>query len=158
MPFRVAAVYDLERGEFVAYTIYKDGPLKLASTNLWTDNETSDLQAQLDRLNDDVSVKMFWPQVQDPDVQTLLNDESFMPIEKYEEEVVDDEHSIYFYLEEPDPETGDPGIVDKQNSILVYKNVMVPKEPTAVIQRIKKACEIVARRRADNDMAGNSYG
>lgn len=148
MAFRVAAVYDLEHGEFVAYTIYKDDPLKLASTNLWAESETADLQIQLDRLNDDVNIKAFWPQVQDPDVQQLLDDETFMPIERYEEEVVDDERSIYFYLEEPDPETGDPGIVDRDNSILAYKKIMVPKEPTAVIQRIKAACEIVARQRA----------
>ena len=140
----IAIVYDAE-GNFRGYTIIKGN--KLASTNIWPEDQQADLQTQVQRLNADVNIKQFWPDTRDPDVQALLNNPDFMPYEKTTEQVVDDENSYLVYDESQRTEYDSP-VLDMERSVLAYKDVEVPKNPAEVTVRFKRAHEIVARRRA----------
>jgi hypothetical protein len=62
MSFQTVYVYDAD-GTFLGLSIYKPGAQKLHTANLWqnTPEDTADLARQLERLNDDVDVRAFWP-------------------------------------------------------------------------------------------------
>ena len=152
--FKPVAVYDFD-GNFLGYAVKRDGVDKLHSMNLWNDQ---DIQAQLERLNADVDLRQHWPHPKDPEVLALLDDETFEPIAYKDVQVVDDEQSRYVYKQIP--RTGieraqlgsglvDSDEIDEEASTIVYKTVMVPERPTDVMWRIKKACEQVARERAN---------
>jgi hypothetical protein len=151
MAFEPVAVYNLD-GVFVGYGIRNadEGVMKLHSTNLWgeTQEDKIDLNEQLGRLNANVDIRAFWPQVQDPDVQAILNEPTFEPLKTSPVEVVDEDNSVFIWHEEPNHEAGTPGIMDQDNSIIIYKTVQTPA-PTDVKRRIMKASEIVARARAE---------
>lgn len=146
--YQALAVYDLD-SEFIGYTIAKNtgGVIKLHTTNVWAYDDSDDLTAQLQRLNDQTDVKMFWPDVRDPEVQAILDEPTFEPVQKIPVEVPDDERSVYIYKEEPREEDGFPGVPDLALSTVVMKTVMVPS-PADNMRRVKSACEIVARHRA----------
>lgn len=148
MSFTALAVYDLE-GNFLGWTIghFEKNVYKLHTTNLWQENEGDDLKDQLLRLNDQVDIKAFWPDVREPEVQALLNDPNWAPVQKVPVEVPDNEKSLFVYLEEPREEDGFPGRIDEENSVIVYTEIMVPS-PADNLRRVKQACEIVARERA----------
>lgn len=143
------ALYDLD-GHFLAYTIAKtdsDGTLlKLHTTNIWAQEDSGDLTAQLERLNDQGDILAFWPDVRDPEVQALLNDPTWEPAQLFPIEVPDENLCVYFYHDPPREEDGFPGTIDEENSIIVMKTVMAPSS-AATMNRVKLACETIARRR-----------
>lgn len=142
-------------GDFIGYAIRKEGG-KLQSTNIWTEAEVSALNEQLGRLNQDVSLKQFWPHPNDPEVLEILGREDFEPLEMEKANVVDESQSYYVWeqVKEVDRFGNATGrMVDGENydeaaSVIVTKEAMVPKRPSDVMLRIKHACEIVARERA----------
>lgn len=153
MSYFAVAVYTLE-GDFIGYAI--KGPLKLQSTNLYTEREHGQLNARLNELNVDVDLKLYWPNPKDPAVLQILADERFMPLEYVEAEVVDEDRSYYVWemVNEVD-EHGNPTgqqvqgeNLDKTASVINYKLAKVPKNPSDMMLRIKAACEVVARDRA----------
>jgi hypothetical protein len=148
MSYIAVSIYDLD-GSFLGYGIKQEGVDKLLNNNLWTESpeDVSDLKAQLSRLNEAVDIRAYWPNVRDPEVQELVNNPNWEPLEYSPVEVVDEENSIQIWEKEPDNEQ--PGILDHEASVIVYKHVMAPA-PAHVQARIKKACETVARRRAAN--------
>lgn len=137
MNAEIAALYDLH-GDFRGYTIIRAN--KLGSTNIWPEVDIEDIQRQVQRLNEGVNIKQFWPNTRDPEVQALLNDPTFMPFETTTEQVVDDENSHYVYAP--------GGRIDEEASTLAYKAKTIPVRPEEVTIRFKRAHEIVARRRA----------
>ena len=148
MAYKAVSIYTLE-GEFLGYGLKQDGVDKLHNNNLWTESpeDVTDLKAQLGRLNDAVDIRAYWPDVRDPEVTALTDDPEFEPLTYSKVEVVDEENSLFIWIEEPTDES--PGQMDPDASIIAYKWVDAPA-PTDVQARIKKACEIVARRRAAN--------
>lgn len=146
--YQPVLVYDQE-GNFIGHAIKSTSALKLQSTNIYLEGEQEDLNAQLARLNESVSLKAVWPNPRDPEVIALLDDPKFMPIEYVEEDVVDDENSYYVYDKEPDPETGELGVINREASVIAYKTMMVPARPSDAMERQKGACEAVAKRRAE---------
>lgn len=157
MGYRSVAIYSMD-GAFVGYGIKGDAP-KLQTTNIYVEGEEAKLKEQLSSLNQTQDIRAFWPNPKDPEVLALLADESFVPIEYEEREVVDDEHSYYVWQQEPEvDETGMPtgrmvqgSALDEGASVIRYKMGRVPKRPTDVMWRIKRASEVVARRRAGLD-------
>lgn len=147
--YAAVAIYDLS-GDFLGYAIRDTRTTnKLQSLNLWKEGQEGGLNSQLGRLNEQAALKDHWPSLKDPEVQALLQDPSFEPIEYEEQEAVDEEKSHYVYKQIAGTE-GEwiDGDVDEEASTIVIKTVSVPKRPTDAMLRIKKACEIVARRRA----------
>jgi hypothetical protein len=145
MSYSAVVVYDLA-GAFLGYSIKQDGVDKLLNNNLWSPDDQDDLKLQLKRLNDATDIRNFWPDVRDPEVQALLDDPEFQPLELSPVEVVDEENSVFIWIEEPSEENPF-GKMDPDASIIVHKNEMAPS-PARVQERVKNACEIVARRRA----------
>jgi hypothetical protein len=154
----IVAIYDTD-ANFLGYTIKDADPaiVKLQSTNLWLESEIDKLQEQLNRLNQAVDLRLYWPNPKDPEVLAILANPDFMPIEYIEMEMVDDEHSYYVWVQEPeyDPATGEPtgrmvdgSVLDEQASVIRYKMGIVPARPSDELYRIKGACELVARQRA----------
>lgn len=148
MSYEAVSVYDLD-GEFLGYAVKSSGVDKLHNNNLWTESpeDIIDLKDQLARLNDATSIRDFWPDVRDPEVTALTDDPEWEPLTYSAVEVEDLENSVLIWEEEPDDEAGTPGILDRDASIIATKFVDAPA-PAHVQARIKKACEIVARRRA----------
>lgn len=153
--YQAVAIYDLQKGDFIGYTIKEQNAQKLQTTNLYTESESADLETQLSRLNDSSAVLAAWPDARDPDVVKVLEDPNFMPIEMIEDDMVDEENSYYVYTQVPEiDESGAPtgrtteGEIDKTASVIVTKRMKVPARPSDVMERTKAACEVVARRRA----------
>lgn len=133
-------------GTFLGHGIKKEGAPKLQTANFWTDEQRSEFDAQLDRLNDQTNILAHWPHYSDPDVQRLLVDPTWEPVANEPVEVVDEANSIFVWYREPDEDNGDFGEMNEDASIIVTKTVMAPP-PVLVQARVKKAQEIVARRR-----------
>lgn len=76
--YRAALIYDQE-GNFVGYGILSPSG-KLKSINIWTEDEKPDFSQQISALNASVAVTAHWPQLDDPDVQALLDDPNWRPI------------------------------------------------------------------------------
>lgn len=164
MPFIPVACYSATDGNFLGYAIKAaEVPSKLQSTNLYLEGEEVKLNEQLAALNENVDIRSHWPSHNDPEVQALVNDPSFMPIEYIDAQVVDDDHSLYVWKKEHatddhgnplfDLATGQPVMVDgseldEMASVISYKIARVPKRPSDAMWRIKKAAETIARRRA----------
>lgn len=135
-------IYDSD-GNFIGYSIKDPNARKLQTTNIYLGSEEKDLYEQLDRLNNKQQIMSNWPDAKDPDVVALLNDPNFSPIEMIETDVVDDDNSYYVYVKDGNGED----VIDQQASVLSYKKMMVPARPTDVMQRVKLACEEIAKRR-----------
>lgn len=153
MTFLPIALYSTD-GEFVGWAIKDDGVAKLQSTNIWGEDEMDSLGNRLRELNEHHSIARFWPNPQDPDVVALINDVTFEPINYIEQEIVDEDRSNYVWqkvaAQGPEGEAIwiDGPELDETASTIVYKTALVPERPTDQVQRIKKACEVVARQRA----------
>lgn len=155
MSYLPVAVYSMD-GDFLGYAI-KGEQFKLQSTNLYRENEGDALQQRLNDLNEDVDLRLYWPNPKDPEVLEILAHPEWMPIQYKMAEVVDDEHSTYVWeqVEEVYPDTGVPTgrwvdgeNLDRNRSTIRHKWAQVPVNPTDEMLRIKAACEAVARRRA----------
>jgi hypothetical protein len=136
--YEIVSTYGLD-GSFRGYAIHKEGTMKLHSINLWAEHEHVDLTDTLNRLNNEGTMRQYWPDASDPDVRTLVDDQDWEPLMLTEEDVVDGDRSTLV-----DDEYGG---IDWEKSNLVYKRAMVP-DPTEVQQRVFKAMELVARQRA----------
>jgi hypothetical protein len=101
---------------------------------------------------DNTDVRAFWPQVQDPAVQALLDDENFETLTLHPVEVMDEKNSIIVWEVEPSDENPH-GRMDRNLSVIVNKTTMAPA-PAEVKRRVMKACEIVARQRANEAQGG----
>lgn len=149
MPYTLGYIYDTD-GSFVGATIVKElptGDLTLQSAQLWSDEELDKIDANIASLNRSEKLSTFWPRRDDPDVQTLISDPEWEPIEMEPQAVPDPENSTYVYRR--DPHTGDEtSMLDLEASSFSYKQEMMPKDDTAPSMRIRKAQEIVAERRA----------
>jgi hypothetical protein len=139
------AVFTLD-GEFLGYAVKETNNRTLQSTHLYAEDEGEDLAKRIAELNESQTVLAAWPDARDPEVQALVDDLSFEPIETADEEVVDTDNSYIVYLK--DAEGEDTFEIDKEASVLKYKIAKVPVRPSDVMARTKKACEVVARRRA----------
>jgi len=144
--YRNVAVFTLE-GELVGFAIKEDGAEKLQSTHLYPEDAGEDLAKRLDELNNDADLQSVWPDAKDPEVQVLVNDPNFEPVEMVLDDVVDMENSYLVPMVNMHGEEI-PGVWDDNASVVVMKKAQVPKDPSAYFARTKKACEIVARRRA----------
>jgi hypothetical protein len=148
------AIYTLT-GSFVGYTIRDPSKPKLQTTNVYTEQEQEQLAKRLAELNDGQQVRTAWPDTRDPEVQKLLHDRNFEPIEMEEQQVIDEEESFLVWIQQPETdewgnETGvmvDGTDIDMNASVIVYKIAVVPKRPSDVGERTRKAQEIVARSR-----------
>lgn len=154
MAYKHVLIYSTE-GDLLGYAIKGDDSLKLQSTNIWKEGEEQSLTEQLGRLNESVELSTQWPDADDPDVKAILNNPEFMPIEMHMADVVDDANSYFVYTEEPEFDldgrpTGETiqGHLDEQASVVVTKPMLVPIRPSDAMERMKAACELVARSRA----------
>lgn len=162
MSFEALLLYNTD-SQFVGYVIKDPSVDKLQSTNIYGEHEIDKLNLRLEELNENVDLQRYWPHPQDPEVQQLLANREFCPIKYVDREVVDDENSFYVWeqVQEVDEHgnpvfdlvTGLPKMVqgeniDEQASVIRFKIASVPEKPTDEMFRIKKACEVVARRRA----------
>jgi hypothetical protein len=145
MAYRHVAVFELS-GDFIGYAVMEQNALKLQSTNLYAEEEGEDLAKRIAGLNDSQAVTSAWPDARDPEVQALVNDPSFEPIEMTEEWVLDTDNSYVVHLK--DAEGEDTFEIDQQASVLKYKTAQVPVRPSDVMKRTKSACEVIARSRA----------
>lgn len=145
MAYRHVAVFELD-GTFVGYAVKEADDQKLQSTHLYAEEEGEDLAKRIAALNESQTVTAAWPDARDPEVQALVNDTAFEPIEMVKEEVVDTDNSYIVYLKDADDE--DTYDIDMEASVLKYKIALVPARPSDFMARTKKACEVVARRRA----------
>jgi NifB/MoaA-like Fe-S oxidoreductase len=131
--------------EFLGYSIMRPrqsekAPYKLQSTNVWKEDEISDLRQQVERLNERTGMLANWPSIDDPDVMKLIGNPTWEPVPDEPIQVVDEESSTIIENE--------LGEVDHGKSNIVTKTIMGPS-PVLAAARIKKAQEIVARRRMD---------
>jgi hypothetical protein len=143
--YRHVAVFTLA-GDFLGFGIKEDGAQKLQSTHLYPeDTASAELTARLAELNTDRSLQQVWPDARDPEVQALVNDPNFEPIEMVDEDVIDMDRSYIVYIK--DPEGGDTLDVDNKASVINYKKARIPARPSDFFTRTKKAQEQVARSR-----------
>jgi len=154
--FEAVALYTLT-GSFVGYTIRDPAKPKLQTTNVYAEEEQQQLAQRLAQLNDSVQVQGAWPDPRDPEVQQLLLDPNFEPIEMEEQQVIDEEKSFLVWIQQPETdeygnETGvmvDGPDIDRNASVIEYTTAIVPVRPSDVGERTHKAQEVVARRRVD---------
>jgi hypothetical protein len=144
--YRNVAVFTME-GDLIGFAIKEDGAEKLQSTHIYPEDAAEDLSKRLTELNSDQDLQAVWPDANDPEVQALVNDKSFEPVEMVWEDVVDMDNSYLVPMTNIHGEEL-PGVWDDQASVVVMKKAEVPKDPSAYFARTKKACEVVARRRA----------
>lgn len=145
MAYRHVAVFELD-GTFIGYAVREESANKLQSTNLYSEDEGEDLAKRIAALNDSQTITQAWPDARDPEVVALLYDPAFEPIEYADEEVVDTDNSYLVYLKDADGE--DTFDIDMEASVVKYKVAKIPARPSDVMERTKKACEVVARKRA----------
>lgn len=146
MAYRHVAVFELD-GTFIGFAIKEENNKTLQSTHLYPeDGGTADLTKRLAELNDSQAILGAWPDARDPEVQALVNDPSFEPIEMIKQEVVDENESYIVYVKDADGE--DTMEINDNASVIRYREAMIPARPSDVFARTKTACEIVARRRS----------
>jgi hypothetical protein len=147
MSFETVVVYNLD-GDFLGYTIKKQGAKKLHTMNLWEDSaeDKTDLLQQMRTLSAATDIRNFWPDVRDPEVQVLLDDPTFEPVETSVTAAIDEEASDLVFGPE-DPLTLVKPLLEEESHI-VWKNIEVPS-PAGIQARIRKACEVVAIARSE---------
>lgn len=153
MEYQAAMVYDGD-GQFLGYTLHRIETNTLRSTHLYSDDEVEQLQNDLGRLNHGADMTRHWPTNDDPDFVALIADETFMPIEYTEEEVVDDE-AVQAMLDSgeliperdmhTDPVSGNIEWLRPDKIPMVMAKV--PVDPAAPAARLRKARETIALRR-----------
>lgn len=142
LEYRAVQLYDPYRDDFIGWTIVVDGQTKLHSTHYYPDSQLQDLQDRLAELDDEQRVLHHWPTLDDPHVQNLLQDPTFEPLEMtWVDAPVTRNGRV---VEDP---TSDHDPARPWEAKLLTERKQVPKEPSAVTQRIKRAQELVARAR-----------
>jgi hypothetical protein len=159
MAYRKVLIYN-EAGDFLGAGIKADEAIKLQTTNLYAEGEEAALAIQLGRLNESAQIKGAWPDTRDPDVQALLYDTEFMPVEMSEQQVMDEDNSFLVWKQVPildddgmpvQPlQLTDSDEIDWDASAITYKTILAPVRPSDVGERIRHAQETVARQRSGN--------
>ncbi len=167
MEFELVAVATQD-GLVIGYAIKKVGLPKLESVNLYTPEEIGEAREFMRDLNDRAALREFWPMPNDPEVQALISNPEFDPIEYDEVDVIDMENSKLVYDMKPGPPQLDPhtGVVESfasdevkydevgqpiinwMASEVAYKKELQPKR-TQGKSRIEVASERVARARME---------
>lgn len=170
MEYELIAV-DLQ-GE-IGYIVRKSGLYKLEGTNIYRADEFDEAEAHVEDMNDRAALRAYWPMPSDPDVEALLMDPAFDPVEYDEVDVIDIENSEIVHDAKPgarigtDPVSGDPifgpreikyddtGLpsINWMASSVVYKKEWQPKR-TQNKSRIEVASERVARARLADAQKG----
>jgi hypothetical protein len=135
-------LYDLtgaHRGNAILKNI-QGGKVKLESIGVWSDAEQTEIDAHLKALEDLIPLKANWPRQDDLAVQALLADVTWEPAATVATSVIDEENSYIIRNEFDD--------INDAASVIVTKQVDLPT-PTAVAERIRKAMELVAHKRAN---------
>jgi hypothetical protein len=141
MQYQTLYLFD-QNNALVGLAIGKTGVQKLQSLNYWNPKdsvEIDDFKRTLAGLNDEDTLRAFWPDADDPDVARLVEDPEWEPLELHEEDVPDWDASTVV-----DDEFGG---IDQERSNIVFKKAQVP-DPTEAQNRYFKAQETVARKRA----------
>jgi hypothetical protein len=170
MKYEAVYLYTSE-GLFIGVSIRKADTLKLHDTNIWTQSskDIEDFKQTLARLNDEDTLRHYWPDAFDKEVTDLVEDPTWEPLELHEESVPNWAESTLVYKKvsafgydydsttdsvqpKPNPETGrvewrQSDEIDDDATIIIYEQKKVP-DPQEVQNRFFKAQEIVARRRA----------
>lgn len=140
-PFIAAQIYDPRDNSFVGWVILRDDSPTFVTSQYYREGEQEELQAQLARLQDEALVLHYWPRPDDPEVQTLLADETFEPVEMEWQQVP---------VKGPD---GKPVVIQEGPPDRPWEEIyqtapqLVAKSPVEVAARIKTASELVARAR-----------
>lgn len=143
--YEALQIYDLE-GEFVGWIVVKrlQGNLKIDGSNLYGLDEFGEVVERVNQQNRAIAIKANWPEQNDPEVIKLLQDPSFEPSEaKYSSSVIDEANSdLITYMDAENYEQ-----IDWEASNVVYKNIQLDS-PVSSVQRIHRAQETIARKRA----------
>ncbi len=134
-----AMIYKVENGkpQFVGYGVLNG--TKLTSLRIW--ENPADVEKIVKQHNESAILHEHWPYFEDPEVQALIKDPEWEPMEMVEEQIPDMENSV---LAEDEV-----GGVDWAESQVKYTTALVPKDPAAAQLRVHKAMETVARKRAN---------
>lgn len=144
MEQEAVCIYDVG-GKFIGYAIRRvDAPLKLASVNIYMQNEVKELNHTIRRANDEGAMRAHWPSTSDPEVGKELEK---IPVEYEDQEVIDEANSNIVTTWDPIQQMD---VINYNESDITYKTLSLPVSSGA-IQRLDKACETVARRRAGLD-------
>lgn len=147
------------------YVIKKVGLPKLESVNIYTPEEYDEACAQVNYLNEITTLREFWPAPTDPEVEALIDDPEFEPVQYDAVEVPDMDNSDLVYDTKPGArigtdEQGNPVFgpdevkydeegkptVNYRLSTITYKVEQTPRL-TDTRSRIDTACEMIARKR-----------
>lgn len=139
MNYEAVLVYN-DEGEFLGFAIKEDSARKLQSTILYLESEHPELRERIEQLNLRGRLQAAWPTPADADVQALLQDEEFHPIEYHQVQVIDEGNSYYAWRED--------GTIDEDASVIRYTLEEEPVRPSDAMMRVQKACEEIARRRS----------
>lgn len=143
MEQEAVCVYDVG-GKFIGYAIRKVGVMQLASINVYRQSEVKELNHTIRRANEEGTVRAHWPSTSDPEVEAELEK---LPVEYEDQDVIDERNSrivtAWDSIQQMD-------VINYGESDIAYKSMKLPV-PSGAIQRLDKACETVARRRAGLD-------
>lgn len=141
------AVVATQNGLVIGYAIKKTGLPKFESVNIYQPDEVGEARDDIRDLNKRAALREFWPTPDDLEVQALINDPDFCPVEYDEVDTIDMENSTLVYDEVPSLETGGPSI-NWPASEVVYKKEFQPKR-TQEKSRIELASQHVAHARLE---------
>lgn len=160
--YSVVFIYD-QTGRALGYGIKKPKVNQLHSINIWEAEEIPTLRMTIDMLNEQAVLSAHYPDADDPEVLELVEDPQWEPLALKEDRVIDMDKSVLLYARKPMvDDDGFPVFIgdeimlsdeidydqpDTENSLIVHKTVVAP-DPTEVQQRIYKAMNLVARKRA----------
>lgn len=167
MEYELVAIAGGEEGHLIGFVIKRANLPKLEGTNIYAPDEYEEAKEQVRYLNEATALRQFWPMPNEPEVEELLNDPGFEPVEYDMVEVPDLDNSELTYDMKPGPQiatdpTGNPVFgedevkyddvgkpsINYSASTIFYKKVKAPRQ-TDVRGRIDRACEIVARNRME---------
>lgn len=133
--------------DLVGYAIIKhvaNGKIKFEGQFVYTKDELEDAVETVNTRNESYAIRTCWPDPQDPEVVALLADPTFdSGGVTYDSRVIDEDASdlVYEYDEDNNP------LIDFTNSHVVYKTID-QEYPSSTAERVHKACEAIARKRA----------
>lgn len=152
MSYEVIKVYDIDDTP-IGYAVRKGDTFKLEGSNIWTDYD--ELTEYVANLNKAVELQKVWPDANDPEVQELILDDSFEPLEYIDHETVDQEKLYELVMQgkirvSSHDHDVEEKAVDPRDVHLVPKTIEPGlKNPSQPMERYRRACEIVAHRRLD---------
>lgn len=102
MKYEAVYLYN-NRAEFIGAAIKKVDADLLQSVNIWhdTEEEFEDFRKTLASLNDEDTLRKFWPDATDPEVIELVDDPEWEPLELREDQVPDWSRSTVVMVKEP---------------------------------------------------------